>query len=92
MILFSSNDDFYFGKNESTSIEHQECRNKSFFFWYYDSIGVGPTMATELFLERYCGGALGTRGSIPKSDGCAATKLYGGGFISFLRESLSTAS
>jgi hypothetical protein len=45
-----------------------------------------------LLLERYCGGALGTRVSIPKSDGCAATKLYGGGVISFLRESFITVS
>jgi len=49
-------------------------------------------VANELRLELYCGGALGIRGSIPKSFGCVATKLYGGGVTSFLDESFVIVS
>ena len=59
----------------------------------YDSIVVALfVVVNELCLERYCGGALSTRGSISKSSGCEATKLYGGGIPSFRDESLRVVS
>jgi len=42
---------------------------------YHTAIGTSPLGAIELLLERYCGGALGTRVSMPKSVGCVVTKL-----------------
>ena len=59
----------------------------------YHSTGViGFVVANEVRLELYCGGALGIRPPIPKSFGCAATKLYGGGVISFIDESFIIVS